>query len=118
MKANYSYLRLVICMALSLSYMSCSNLIDKEKMKQEIITELQKKPVVVKGDGDVYYAEPVVIGTDEYYIHHSTLKCPNIKLGAVNRNVYYTNQYHNLYCTTCMDDKLIMHFKESFLSSK
>ena len=91
---------------------SCNNNVDTEKIKQEIVEELKKQPTIVKGDGSSYYAEPIVLGEDMYYIQHSTIKCTNIKLGAVKKDVFMTNKYYNLFCTECMDDRLINHFIE------
>lgn len=116
MKWNNKYLISII--ALCFLFLSCDKLIDTEKMKREIIVELKKQPVVVKGDGRNLYAEPIVVGDDEYYIQHSTLKCTNIKLGAVHKDVIKLSKYYNLFCTVCMDDRLIDNFLESNFPSK
>lgn len=83
----------------------------KEEIKEEIMQELKNKsPQIENGDGSVFYNEQVNIGRGEYYIHHSTLKCPYIRRG-VQRNFTYTNREDlNLYCSKCMDDDLINIF--------
>ena len=113
-----SNLWIVGCAFLCFLLLSCDKLVNTEKMKKEIIAELKKQPVVVKGDGSVLYAEPIALGDDDYYILHSTLKCTNIKLGAVHKGSLKRDRYHNLFCTVCMDDRLIDNFLESNFPSK
>lgn len=75
------------------SFFSCSspdNSDLKRKIKDEILSELrQKSTLVSKGDGSNFYAEPISIGGDEHYIHHSTLNCPAINVDVqINRYKY------------------------------
>lgn len=77
-----------------------------EKIKKDIITELTESIEVEKGDGYYFYDEPISIGGEEYYKHHSTLDCPVIKNG-VQRDCHKINAYNNLFCSHCMDDELI-----------
>ena len=72
---------------------ACTN-INKDELKQEIKEDLRKEisetyPKVVKGDGSYFYNEPISIGGNEYFIHHSTMQCPAIKNG-VQRGCYKT----------------------------
>lgn len=88
----------------------------KAEIKKEIIQELEKERTVVKGDGYHFYNEQILIGSDGYYIHHSTLDCPVI-YGGVKRDFTYTNAEHrNLFCSKCMDDDLINKFNNQFFS--
>ena len=110
---------LVCCTFLCFLFLSCNKLVDTEKMKKEIIAELKKQPVVIKGDGSHMYSEPVVIGGEEYLVQHSTLKCTNIRQGAVLKDALYPkDKFKNLFCTVCMDDRLIDNFLESNFPSK
>ena len=70
-------------------------------------------PKVVKGDGSYFYNEPISIGGDEFYIHHSTMQCPAIKNG-VQRSCYKLNSYNNTFCSHCMDNGLIDNFKNRY----
>jgi hypothetical protein len=65
------------------------------------------------GDGSNFYCEPISIGGDEYYIHHSTMGCPRIKNG-VQRNCYKLDGYNNIFCPGCMSDWLISAWKDRF----
>ena len=85
-----------------------------ENIKQDILTELTESFEVEKGDGKYFYNEPISIGGEDYFKHHSTLECPHIKNG-VQRNCHRTDPYENLFCSHCMDDKLISLWnKEAF----
>ena len=106
------YLLLLSCISL----LSCSNNNSdlKKEIKDEIISELRQKNMsVIKGDGSNFYAEPISIGGNEHYIHHSTLNCPAINVG-VQRNCYKINGYNNIFCHYCMDDQLINQFNSHF----
>ena len=101
----------------SFLFFSCSspdNSDLKREIKDEILSELrQNSTFVSKGDGSNFYAEPISIGGDEHYIHHSTLNCPAINVG-VQRNCYKLNGYNNTFCHYCMDDHLISTFNSRF----
>lgn len=78
-----------------------------EKLKEDIIDELEKDAEsVTKGNGYYFYDEPISIGGNNYYKHHSTLDCPDIKNG-VQRDCHKVDAYHNLFCSKCMSDELI-----------
>lgn len=84
--------------------------VDKEQLKleikQELIAESDSTQQVTKGDGSVFYDEPIKVGSDDMYIHHSTLDCPRIQKGVL-RNCYKLDYYSNSFCNYCMDDDLI-----------
>ena len=69
----------------------------------------EEKPLV-KGDGTYWYNEPRFVGSQEYYIHHSTLECPAIKMG-VQRDCFQYNQTSNTFCPVCMDNLLISRWE-------
>lgn len=78
-----------------------------ENLKKEIISELKEDTrSFTKGSGYHFYNEPTSIDGEVYYIHHSTLECPNIKNG-IQRNCYKLDPYYNLFCSHCMDNDLI-----------
>ena len=96
---------------------ACTN-INKDELKQEIKEDLRKEisetyPKVVKGDGSYFYNEPISIGGNEFYIHHSTMQCPAIKNG-VQRGCYKINCYYNTFCSHCMDNDLINRFNTAY----
>lgn len=99
---------------------ACNN-VNKEELKEEIINELKSynaQPIVEKGDGGNFYAEPVYLGSsgtyiNEIYIQHSTINCPAIKNGA-QRNCYKIDPYHNTFCSLCMTDGLISMWNSHF----
>lgn len=104
--------------------MLCS-CVDKEQMKKEIKEEIQEELVVsldslqlqVKGDGSSFYNEPIKVGSDDMYIHHSTLKCPKIQKGVL-KNCNYVDYYSNTFCSFCMDDELIHKWTKWFFPKK
>lgn len=73
---------------------------------------------VVKGDGNIFYCEHHYLNGEEYYIQHSTLNCPFIKLGVKRGNVITYPPGRNLYCPKCMNDALIYKFENDFLKDK
>jgi hypothetical protein len=95
---------------LSCCLISACNLVDQQRLKaeikEEIIKEIENNKEVVKGVGFNFYNEPISVGGDTYYKHHSTLDCPEIKNG-VQRDCYKIDAYHNIFCSRCMDDELI-----------
>lgn len=103
--------------------LSISACINKEELKEEIKEDLRQETKnntskIEKGDGSVFYNEQVSIGRGEYYVHHSTLRCPYIRKG-VQRNFSYTNREDfNLYCSKCMDDNLIDIFVRRYFPPK
>ena len=94
----------ILIMLVCCSITGCSSY--TEKIKKDIITVLTESIEVEKGDGYYFYDEPISIGGEEYYKHHSTLDCPEIKNG-VQRDCHKINAYNNLFCSHCMDDELI-----------
>ena len=95
---------LILLLSCSL-IMSCTSY--SEKLKKEIINELESNTeTLTKGNGYYFYDEPISIGGEKYYKHHSTLDCPEIKNG-VQRDCHKINAYNNLFCSHCMDDALI-----------
>ena len=72
------------------------------------IAETVKKYENPKGNGSVWYTEPINNGRDNLY--HSTPKCPNIRNG-INENWGFTNpkyrKQHSQFCPKCMDSYLI-----------
>lgn len=101
-------------------FAACTN---KEELKREIKEELKQEmiesiPKIKKGDGSWFYNEQVCIGSDGgYYIHHSTLNCPAIKNGVQRGFTYTSRQDRNLFCSKCMDDKLINIFNNFYFSN-
>ena len=72
------------------------------------IAETEKKYENPKGDGSVWYAEPINNGAD--YLYHSTTACPNIRNG-INENwgfrFQFAREQHSQFCPKCMDSDLI-----------
>lgn len=77
------------------------------------VAETVKKYENPKGDGSVWYTEPINDGRDNLY--HSTSKCPNIRNG-INENWGFTNpnyrKQHSQFCPKCMDSYLIRMCQE------
>lgn len=90
---------------------SACNMVDQQRLKEEIIKELEINREVTKGNGYYFYNEPISVGGESYYKHHSTLDCPEIKNG-VQRDCYKLDAYHNLFCSHCMDDELISKWND------
>lgn len=78
----------------------------KEDIKQELVNEIDTVQHPQKGDGSYFYNEPIKVGSEDMFIHHSTLSCPKIQKGVL-RNCYKLDYYFNIFCPVCMDDKLI-----------
>lgn len=112
---NRTYFILLFSIIASMS--SCS---DKDQLKNQIKKEIlsdigNNNYQVIMGDGSNFYGEPISIGRDDYYIHHSTLSCPVIKVG-VQRNWYKLSERNNTFCHVCMNDNLITMFHKRFFS--
>lgn len=70
----------------------------KKQIKKEILSDIGNNNYqVIMGDGSNFYGEPISIGRDDYYIHHSTLNCPLIQVG-VQRNWYKLSESYNTFC--------------------
>lgn len=95
---------------------ACTN---KDELKKEIKEEVKKELSVSKfkkGDGSYFYNEPMSTAGMLYYINHSTLQCTAIKNG-VQRDYRLTAKEargRNLFCSKCMDDKLIEKFESQW----
>lgn len=88
----------------------------KNQIKKEVLSEIgNNNSHLIKGDGSNFYGEPISIGRDDYYIHHSTLNCPLIQVG-VQRNWYKISESNNIFCHLCMNDDLITRFHKRFFS--
>jgi len=96
--------------------------VDKEQLKleikQELMAELDTTQQITKGDGTVFYNEPIKVGTDAMYIHHSTLNCPKIQKGVLRNCFYSSDFYSNTFCSYCMDDELINEWIKWFFPKK
>lgn len=110
MKKKYLIASMVILFA------ACTNKDDiKKELKEEIKKELSA-PKFKKGDGTYFYNEPMSTASMLFYINHSTLQCPAIKNG-VQRDYRLTAKEargRNLFCSKCMDDKLIDTFESQW----
>lgn len=100
---KYVIVVLLVCAA----FISCEN---KDCAGSSSLVESTE---IVLGDGSVFYNEVVSIGGTDFFVHHSTLKCPAIKNG-VQRNCYKLNGYNNIFCSCCMNDYLITTFNNRF----
>ena len=114
--------KFIFFIVLSCTVSSCNSF--KEKIKQEIIdelnelNELNESEEVKKGNGYHFYNEQIYLNELGYYIHHSTLDCPVI-VGGVQRDYDYTyDATKNLFCPKCMNDALIDHFNKRHLPEK
>lgn len=116
--SNFILLLVVMIMMVSRRGLSKT---ERAILKTEIKNEIQSESGgrhLLKGDGTSFYNELVIMGDTEYYIHHSTLKCPKIN-GGVGLNVHKLFFYNNLYCPLCMDNELIdVFYKKNFPNGK
>lgn len=113
MRYSFFLLTSITCILLTSCY-------SKEQLKEEIRKEIKKETRnyhIAMGDGSIFYAEPICIGNDYYYKHHSILKCPSINNGVL-RGWHKTIETNNLFCNTCMDDELITTFLERVFPKK